>query len=83
MNEDISTQSLIIYILNNLDNNYEMEVKLLEQTLQLVRVENKESNIEDIRMDLNLRYERLKHNTNNQTRTMEHAYYMGVRFKGK
>jgi hypothetical protein len=34
-------------------------------------------------MELNLRYDQLKRNTNNQSRTMEHAYYMGGRFKGK
>jgi hypothetical protein len=45
MNHYISNQSLIIPKLSNLGNNYEMEVKLLEHKLQLLRDENKELNI--------------------------------------
>jgi gag-polypeptide of LTR copia-type len=76
----ITDKSMIIHILNNLDTNYEMEVKMLEHEMQRLKEINKEISIETVRQELNLRYERLKKNSK---QPVEHEFYMGGKFKGK
>jgi gag-polypeptide of LTR copia-type len=80
LDHKISDKSLIIHILNNLNDQYEMEVKILEYRMQTLKEDNKEMNIEEVRTELNLRYERLKVD---KTAPVDHAYYMGTRFQGK
>jgi hypothetical protein len=57
-----------------------MEIKMLEHRIQLLKEANKEINIEEVRSELNLRFQRLK---TQKAQPIDHAYYMGNRFKGK
>jgi gag-polypeptide of LTR copia-type len=75
----ITDQSLILHVLNNLNDNYEMEIKMLEHKMQLYKESNKTITIDEVRTELNLRYERLC-KTN---KPIDHAYYMGTKYKGK
>jgi hypothetical protein len=61
-----------------------MEVKMLEHKMQLYKDQtpSKELSIEEVRTELNLRYERLK-KANGKHHVIEHALYMGGKFKGK
>jgi chromosome segregation ATPase len=84
LDHKISDKAQVLHILNNLNENYDMEIKLLEHQINLLKEEGlgKELSVEDVRTELNLRYERINNNANHKT-TMDHAYYMGTRFKGK
>jgi gag-polypeptide of LTR copia-type len=79
LDHEINEKSLILHILNNLNDDYEMEVKMLEHRMQRLKDEGKEMSIEEVRIELNLRYERLKQSN----KKVDHAYYMGTTFKGK
>jgi gag-polypeptide of LTR copia-type len=79
LDHKVNEKSLILHFLNNLSDDYEMEVKMLEHRMQRLKEENKNMSIEEVFIELNLRYERLKQ-TN---RKIDHTYYMGATFKGK
>ncbi len=91
MNEldyEISNKALILHVLNNLNSEYEMEIKFMEMKMQQLKDEDKgnELSIEDVRAELNLRYERLKKQTSTTTVTnknFEYANYAGTKFRGK
>jgi hypothetical protein len=76
----ITDQSLILHVLNNLDENYEMEVKMLEHRIQMLKEANKEISLEEVRSELNLRYQRMR---KTKAQPIDHAYYMGQSFRGK
>ena len=80
LGHEINDKSLILHVLNNLNENYEMEIKMLEHRMQLLNEANKEMTIEEFLTELNLRYERLKKHND---KPIDHAYYMGNKFKGK
>jgi gag-polypeptide of LTR copia-type len=48
LDHKIDDKALIIHVLNNLNNNYEMEVKLLEHKIQILKEANKELTIEEV-----------------------------------
>ena len=75
MNHDITDKALILHVLNNLSEQYEMEVKMIEHKIELLKAENKEISIEEVRNELNLRYERLKKTTKSNNPT-DYALYM-------
>jgi gag-polypeptide of LTR copia-type len=75
-------KGLILHILNNLSPDYSTEVRFLEQRMQTLKEVNKELTIEDVRDQLTIQYIRLKQNRNDKP-VVEHALYMGARFKGK
>jgi hypothetical protein len=83
LNHNITEQALILHVLNNLNEQYDMEIKMLEHKINIYKEEGKgrELSIEDVRLELNLRYERIK-NTN-RANNIDHAYYLGTKFKGK
>ena len=76
-------KNLIMQVLNNLTRDYEMDVNMLEYRMEQLKIENKELTIEDVRSTLNLRYIRLKTTQKVPHKSVEHAYYMGGKFKGK
>ena len=76
-------KNLIMQVLNNLTRDYEMDVNMLEYRMEQLKIENKELTIEDVRTTLNLRYVRLKTSHKVPHKSVEHAYYMGGKFKGK
>ena len=80
LGHNLPDKSLILHVLNSLPEQYELEVKMLEHKMELLKEKNKEIGIEDVRNELNLKYERLKMQVKP---TMDHAYYMGTKFKGK
>jgi hypothetical protein len=80
LSNPITNKSLILHILNNLTRNYEMEVKMLELKMETLKDQIKEITIDDVRTELSLRFERLKRQA---PKPVEHAMYMGNRFKGK
>jgi gag-polypeptide of LTR copia-type len=84
LNHEVSDKALILHVLNNLSDHYEMEVKMLEHKMQLYKDQtpSKELSIEEVRTELNLRYERLK-KAHGKHHVIEHALYMGGKFKGK
>ena len=54
------TKSIFVSIqkfLVHLNDNYAMEVKMLEHRMQLLKEANKELTIEEVRTELNLRFE--------------------------
>jgi hypothetical protein len=78
----ITDKALIIHVLNSLNENYAMEIKMIEHKMELAKESSKEVTIQDLRSELNLPYERLKE-LNKPTTVMNHAYYMGTKFRGK
>jgi hypothetical protein len=81
----ITDKTIVLEILNNLNEQYDMETKLLEHCIYLYKeeVKGKELSIKEVRTELNLRYESFCNNTRQASNTVKHAYYMGTRFKGK
>ena len=82
LDHSMTDKSLIIHVLNNLPKDYDMEIKMLEMRMQQLKEQGKELSVEDVRTELNLRYERIKRN-NPPQKAVEYAYYMGGKFKGK
>ena len=83
---EISNKAMILHVLNNLNQDYAMEIKFLEMKMQQLKEEKKELSIEDVRAELNLRFERLKKQPSTTTITnkgFEYANYAGTKFRGK
>jgi Reverse transcriptase (RNA-dependent DNA polymerase)/gag-polypeptide of LTR copia-type len=76
----IDEKTLILHIMNNLTPEYATEVRFLEQRMQMLKEAGKELTVEDVRNQLTIQYIRLKHS---DKPTLDHAMYMGTRFKGK
>jgi hypothetical protein len=58
---ETTEQAMVLHILNNLTEQYDMEVKLMEHRIHLYKEERKgkEVSVKDIRLELNLWYERI------------------------
>jgi 3'-phosphoadenosine 5'-phosphosulfate sulfotransferase len=70
LDHDVTGKSMILHILNNLNENYDMEIKILEHQIQLLKDGGKEMGIEEVQTELNLRWEQIKRS--NKNHTVEH-----------
>ena len=85
LKHQITDKGIILHVLNTLTKEYDMEVKLLEHKMEMLENDNKELTIEEVRNDLNSKYEKLKvyAEKDKTSEPINHAYYMGTKFKGK
>jgi hypothetical protein len=76
----MSDKQFMIFVLNKLTKGYEIVVELLSR-----RIGNDYDplTVEELREELNLRYERIKIRENDEDTGTEHAFFAGGKFKGK
>ena len=81
MKSKMSDDQFLLHLLNNLTEEYDPEVKDLEKRIGST---TNPLDIEEVREDLNLRYERTgKHEDTSESEEEEHALYAGGQFKGR
>jgi hypothetical protein len=81
MKSTMSDDQFLLHLLNNLTKEYEPEVKDLEKR---IGSSTDPLDIEEVREDLSLRYERLgKTDDDSDSDDEEHALYVGGQFKGR
>jgi transposase InsO family protein len=81
MKSKMTDDQFLLHLLNSLTKDYDPEVKDLEKR---IGSDDNPLDIEEVREDLNLRYERLgKPDDDSGSEDEEHALYVGGQFKGR
>lgn len=79
MSSSMTDEQFMVYVVNNLTKDYEVSVDLMGRR---IGASKNPLTVEELREELNLRYERIGSNKNDDD-DEEHALYAGNKYKGK